>query len=175
MSAVTRIQAAWRGAASRKRTAVLLQRARQQRELLAQLHVALRAKQLRQAQSVAAQLAGEGCGVDVGRMVAELERQAAAASQALRNAAARGDAAEYSAAAAAAGQYADMEGQLQEAAAAFRGRAAAAERAVNEALEGVSAAVRALSRPLHGPVCVLPVALAPFPVCFGLQGRRSAS
>lgn len=140
VAATVCIQAAWRGATSRSHTAALLQRARQQRQLLAELYAALRDKHLHQARVVAARLTDLGCCADADQLVADLERQGAAAGQALSQAAAQGDAAQFCAAAAAAAQYSDLEGQLADAASAFQRRVAAAAQAVSEALAGGSAA-----------------------------------
>ena len=168
MAAAALIQAARRGWASRQRTAALLQRHRQRRALLAELHAAVDAGEVKGAQQAAAQLEALGFGAEAARLVSGLERQAAEAAQALSTAAARGGAAEYQAAAAAAGQYSHLVAAIQRAAALFAGRVAAAEEAVNRALQGGQAGVGQLDATPCG--CQHPVIDVRLPASCWLAG-----
>lgn len=136
MAAATCIQAAWRGCASRRHTALLLQRHRQRQALLGQLHSAINECRLLEARAAAAELQALGAGPEAGHLVAALERRAAEAAQVLLEAAEQGGAQEYSAAATQAQQYSHLAAAAVEAAEVFAGRVAAAEQALHAAVTG---------------------------------------
>ncbi|KAL4434143.1 hypothetical protein ABPG75_000584 [Micractinium tetrahymenae] len=136
VAAVTRLQAQWRGWASRRRTAAELQLFRQRRALLADLHAAVSAGDLAQARLAAEQLPDVGAGPQAAKQVAQLEQRAAEAAAALRAMAERGGVDAYQAAAAAAQCYAHLAEARREAARQFAARVAAAEEAVESAAQG---------------------------------------
>lgn len=136
VAAAVVIQATWRGWASRRRTAVLLQRHRQRQALLSELYAAVDSGERLLAQQAAAQLQALGAGQEADRLVAGLERRAAEAAQVLQEAAVQGGVEEYQAALAAAQQYTHLAAVAEEAAGVFVARVAAAEQAVELAVEG---------------------------------------
>lgn len=138
VAAATAIQAAWRGSTGRRRAAQLLARHRVQLALLAELRAAADACDLQRAQQAAAQLQAAGAGAEPARLLAALQLRAQEAAEAVQAAAARGGAEGYQAAAAAARRYAHLAPAAEEAAATFAARVAAAERAVELAVQGGS-------------------------------------
>ena len=136
VAAATCIQAAWRGCASRRRTAAELACRRERRSLLAHLNLCVAAGELAAAQAAAARLAELGAGPQVAQLVAGLEQLAAEAERVLHTAAASSGAEAYGAAAAEAERYAHLAAARREAAHRFAARVAAVEEAVTQAVDG---------------------------------------
>lgn len=104
--------------------------------LVVKLHAAAEAGEQQHARQAAEQLTALGFGGEAGHLVAALEQRAGLAALALRAAAASGTADDYQAAGTEAARYSDLGTVLQEAAGVFEARVAAAEQAVNVAVEG---------------------------------------
>ncbi len=138
VAAATRIQALWRGWASRRRTAAQLLLLRRRRALRADLYAAVSAGDLAAARLAAEQLADLNAGPEAARLVAQLEQQAAESEAALRATAACGGADVYQAAAADSRRYTHLAEARSEAARQFASRVAAAEEAVEKAALGAT-------------------------------------
>ncbi|GAB4816900.1 hypothetical protein N2152v2_003946 [Parachlorella kessleri] len=130
-AAATAVQAFWRGRACRREAALQVERL----GLLRQLRAAAEGGSQAGVQEAARALAQLGFAGDAHHLVTSFEDAAAQAAQQLRSAAAAGSSSDYLQALGAVQKYRHLQPALAEAAAAFGARAAAAEQALQQAVD----------------------------------------